>query len=190
MQANRQVAWWCLGAVSIIVSLSAIGWMGYDTFKRARDNRLTTKVQKLLDCTNAVLSVQFVMPETKELSLVLGLHSGKSHSFEYNGKPAHQFVGKVEIRKEGTNVVSFPIEHSSVQACTWLNRHGIPEAYILNWTNKSLWLPDKLKAGTTYELRLEFTENAPTNASVWASLLQRHADAEHQGPIVVAPAKQ
>lgn len=190
MNANRQVAWWCLGAVSIIVSLSAIGWMGYNTLNRARDNRLTTKVQKILDCTNTVLSVQFVMPETKELSLVLGQHSGKSHSFDYNGKPAHQFVGNVEIRHEGTNVVSFPIDHSSVQACTWLNHRGIPEAYVLNWTNKNLWLPDKLKSGTTYELRLEFTENAPTNASLWASLLQRHADAARQGSIVVAHGKQ
>ena len=71
MKANRQVAWWCLGAVSIIVSLSAICWMGYDTFKRARDNQLEITQQKLFDITNNVVSVQFVMPETKEVSLVL-----------------------------------------------------------------------------------------------------------------------
>lgn len=190
MKANRQVAWWGLASVSIIVSLGAIGWMGYDWFTKARDNHPETSAQKLLDCTNNVLTVHFKMPETKQLCLVLGLHTSKGSSFAYDAKPVHEFVGKVEIRRAGTIVVSFPIEYFSAQSCNWLNHHGIPEAYILNWSAQKPWLPEKLQIGTTYELRIEFTENAPTNASVWASLLQRHADAARQGPIVVAPAKQ
>jgi hypothetical protein len=187
MNANRQAAWWCLGAVSIIVSLSAIGWMGYDTFIRARDNQLEFTQQKLFDCTNSIVSVQFVMPESKEVSLVLGLQQSKGFSFDYDGKPARPFVGSVEFRRAGVTIVSFPIEHSSAQACTWLNNQGIPEAYILNWSNRNPWLPDILKAGVSYELRVEFTENAPTNASVWASLLQRHADVQRSNSIVMTP---
>lgn len=190
MNAKRQVAWWCLAAVSTIVSLSGIGWMGYDWFVKARDNHPEPTAQKLLDCTNSVLSMQFKMPETKQFCLVLGLHQDKASSFSYDAKPTREFVGKVEIRQAGTNVVSFPVEYFSAQSCNWLSRHGVPEAYILNWSDQKPWLPDKLRVGVTYELRFEFTENTPTNASLWVSLLQRHVDAKRQGSIVVASNEQ
>ncbi len=177
MKPSRHGYWRCLVAVLLII----IGWMSYDWFIQARDNHHDTSEHKLIDCTNSTLSVQFVMPPARAFMLLLGYPKGEKSTF------TNVFSGQVEIRRAGTNIVSFSVESDFVQECNWLTHRGMGDAYVLNWSSTKPGLTSLLKVGHAYEMNVQFSRPPPTNTSLWAFFTQRHADVQRSNSIVLIP---
>lgn len=177
MKPSRNAFWRCL----VAVSLGTVGWMSYNWFIQARDNYHDCSEHKLTDCTNSTLSVQFVMPPAHAFMLLLGYPKGEKATF------TNTFSGQVEIRRAGTNVVSFSVESDLVQECNWLTHRGMGDAYVLNWASTKPGLTALLKAGHAYEMNVQFTRPPPSNASLWAFFTQRHADVQRSNSIVLLP---
>lgn len=177
MKPSRNAFRRCL----VAISLGIVGWMSYDWFIQARDNHHDTSEHKLIDCTNSTLSVQFVMPPARAFMLLLGYPKGEKATF------TNAFSGQVEIRRAGTNIVSFSVESDLVQECNWLTHRGMGEAYVLNWFSTEPGLTTLLKAGHAYEMNFQFSRPPPTNTSLWAFFTQRHADVQRSNSIVLIP---
>jgi hypothetical protein len=178
MRANRQTFWWGLAALSIVSSTVGIGSMAFDWFIRARDNHLDTSEHKLIDCTNRTLSVHFVMQPAKSFTLLLGYPAGTRSAF------TNQFKGQVEFWADNVRVASLIVESDDVQDANWLNHRGMGDAHILNWSSHKPGLASLLKPRRIYEMKVEFSQPPPTNSSLWAHFLQRHADVDRQSTII------
>ena len=80
------------------------------------------------------------------------------------------FRGSIELRDHSGIVATIPISSETVQSCNWLQDVPGVSAYILTWSAPQQ-LGDILHRGTTYQVRVTFSEPLPAGCSLWFSSL-------------------
>jgi hypothetical protein len=124
------------------------------------------KRQKLVDCTNQKINASFVVPKGKLFNLVLGTTTNLNWS-------DWSFEGTVEIGTEGNSIQAFPISLEKSTRCNWLERQGIPIAFILTWE----FQPNlAFVVGERSEIRIRFSKLPPEGSSLWLTWIQRYGD--------------
>jgi hypothetical protein len=120
--------------------------------------------QKLADCTNAVLTCDFVPTNRPRYHFVLGLPRGRATEL--------RFRGELIISQTNRVLVRIPISSGDIRPCNWLP--GM-EGYVLTWTrtNEMDRLGALLLHSQSYQLRAEFLELPPTSSSLWFESMRR-----------------
>jgi hypothetical protein len=114
--------------------------------------------QKLADCTNAVLTCDFLPTNRPPYHFVLGLRRSTATEL--------RFRGELVISRSNSVLVRIPISSTDIRPCNWL---GGMEGYVLTWsrTNEMDRLDALLLHRESYQLRAEFSELPPASSSLW-----------------------
>lgn len=75
------------------------------------------------------------------------------------------FRGIVEVRRPDGTTQTVPIASDTVTHCNWLRDTSV-SGFVLAWTAPQQF-STLLRRGTTYHLRLSFTEPLPAGCSLW-----------------------
>ena len=123
-------------------------------------DRCTVEVpttQRIADFTADDLSIEFRPELHSPYHLVIGV-PGTTDT-------PPNFRGIVEVRSPDGTTQTVAIASDTVTHCNWLRDTSI-SGFVLAWTAPQQF-STLLRRGTTYQLRLSFTEPLPAGCSLW-----------------------
>ena len=138
--------------------------------KHFADKTAVPKELLLTSSTNRWQASDFILPNGKNVNVVLGLPEGV---VPVEG----QYSGEAILLNSSNIIVSIPFDAAHSTPASWLSEHKLA-AYILTWpTNRPpIRLDDVLTAGTSYRLIVNFSNAPPDQGAFWLTYLQEWKD--------------
>ena len=118
--------------------------------------------QKLIDCTNNLLTFQMACPNLPPYQFLLSVLAPETNGLT--------FQGDLTIRQGNRLVARIPIGSSDLTPCNWLHQASL-DGYILTWsrTNQAERLSELLQPSQTYDVQVAFAKLPPPHSSLWLS---------------------
>lgn len=160
--------------------LAACAW-----FKLAYDHAHLVLPEKLAVTSSGSFVASFRMPPARTFHFVLGIPEASVQSPQSDPKPGRLFSGTGRVL-EGTRLVS-EFEVPAAQQRNWLQRHRLPNAWILNNSPTGPRLVNLLKPGRAYAINIACSKPPPPGSSLWMSFVILQRDRASAKNLVLAP---
>lgn len=112
--------------------------------------------RQLADCSCNPVGASFLCPEGEVFDLLLGIPEESRGTF---------FAGHLYVKdgESGEILCDSAFTSASTEQGNWLEHRNLA-CYILTLNNKQ-W--DKIKPGRAYDVTIDFSQNPPSDASLW-----------------------